>query len=233
MHDAATTLPAHRWRLTTATDAQGETIKTLFPAQNRPMALVFAEGRINVEGGCNRTGAAYTLAGDQLQVGSMASTMMACPQPLADADKAMSDVLSGKLTVALEGDTDSPMLRLVGAAGSTLVLQGTPTPETRFGGPGKRMFLEVAAERGSCGEGFPPERRCLQVRERTYDDAGLSVGEPGPWRPLTDEIEGYTPTAGERQVLRVKRFERAGAAGGEPEVHLVLDMIVERGRTSP
>jgi membrane-bound inhibitor of C-type lysozyme len=33
-------------------------------------------------------------------------------------------------------------------------------------------------------------------------------------------------------VLRVKRFERAGAAGGEPEEHFVLDIIVESERIS-
>lgn len=230
MPDASTMLPAYEWRLSAASNAQGESIEALLPAAGRFMALRFADGRIGVHGGCNRMSGAYTLAGDQLEIGSMASTQMACPPPLENADRAMSEALSGTLTLAIEGETQSPTLRLVSASGSTLVLQGTPTPETRFSGPGERMFLEVAAEPGSCGEGFPPERRCPQVRERKYDDAGLAAGEPGPWRPLTTQIEGYAPTEGERHVLRVKRFERAGAAGAEPEVHFVLDMIVERER---
>lgn len=228
MHDLSISLPAHHWRLTAATDAQGETLAALFPGADRLMGLSFTEGRINVEGGCNRMSGPYELTGDQIEIGRMSSTMMACPPPLEASDKAMSDALVGKLTAGIEGDATAPVLRLVSANGATLMLQGAPTPETRFGGPGERIFLEVAAERGACGEGATRNRTCPQVRERRYDDAGLIVGEPGPWRPLTTEIEGYTPTEGERQVLRLKRFERAGATGGEPDEHLVLDMIVER-----
>jgi len=60
-----------------------------------------------------------------------------------------------------------------------------------------------------------------------FDEQGLPAGTPGEWRALPEGIEGYAPVAGEQQVVRVKRFEAPGTAGGEPMVHYVFDMIVE------
>jgi hypothetical protein len=106
-----------------------------------------------------------------------------------------------------------------------LTFSGTPTPETRFGGPGTRAFLEVSTE--PCVAPAPSTPPCLMVRDRHFDENGLASGAPGEWRPLPEGIEGYTPRAGEQHVVRVKRFEQAGAAGGAPTVHFVLDLIIE------
>nr|MBP6693206.1 DUF4377 domain-containing protein [Xanthomonadales bacterium] len=65
------------------------------------------------------------------------------------------------------------------------------------------------------------------------DADGLATGTPGEFRPLPEGIEGYTPTEGQRQVLRVKRFQREAAAGGEPEVHFVLDLVIETEIVAP
>jgi hypothetical protein len=50
--------------------------------------------------------------------------------------------------------------------------------------------------------------RCLQYRERHYNDKGPVVGTPGEWKPLTVSIEGFTHREGARNVLRVKQFQR-------------------------
>ena len=71
------------------------------------------------------------------------------------------------------------------------------------------------------------------VRERHFDADGLATGTPGEFRPLPSGIEGYMPTEGQRQVLRVKRFQREAAAGGEPEVHFVLDLVIETEIVAP
>ena len=65
------------------------------------------------------------------------------------------------------------------------------------------------------------------VRDRHFDENGIASGSPGEWRPLHEGIEGYTPAVGEQHVVRVKRFEQAGVAGGEPTVHYVLDLVIE------
>jgi heat shock protein HslJ len=224
--DTATTLVAYQWQLVSASDPTGQSIAAFFPTPDRPLGIEFADGRLGVTGSCNRINAGYQLLDStQLQVGQGMSTMMACPPPLADADAAFGRFLTGTLQVALTGESGAPQLRLAATDGSALTFNGTPTPETRFGGPGARAFLEVSPE--PCVGPAPVARPCLMVRDRFFDEKGLASGTPGEWRPLPEGIEGYTPVEGERHVVRVKRFEQAAAAGGEPTVHYVLDLIIE------
>ena len=220
------TLLAYHWRLESAADAAGQAIASLFPGPKNVLGLEFTEGQLGVTGGCNRIGAGYQLVdGSKLQLGPARSTMMGCPAPLADADTAIASFLSGTLQAELSGDAGSPALRLAAADGRVLDFKGTPTPETRFGGPGTRAFLEVSAE--PCDAPHDATAGCLKVRDRHFDEQGLRVGEPGEWRALPGGIEGYTPSPGQHQVVRVKRFEAPVAAGGEPSTHFVFDMVVE------
>jgi heat shock protein HslJ len=222
--DTAATLVAYSWQLTTATDAAGQSIAALFPNPEQPLGIQFSEGRLGVNGACNRISAGYQLLDPaQMQLSPGMSTMMACPPPLAQTDAAISKFLSGTLQVAIEGEAGAPQLRLAAADGSALTFSGTPTPENRFGGPGTRAFLEVSPK--PCEA--PAARPCLMVRDRHFDEQGLASGSPGEWRALPEGIEGYTPVDGEQHVVRVKRFEQAGAAGGAPTEHFVLDLIIE------
>jgi heat shock protein HslJ len=224
--DTAANLVAYQWQLVSASDAAGQSIAAFFPAPDHPLGIEFRDGRLGVTGSCNRISAGYQLLDStQLQVSQGISTMMACPPPLANADAAIAKFLAGTLQVAVEGETGAPRLRLAAADGSTLIFNGTPTPETRFGGPGTRAFLEVSPE--PCVPPAPAARPCLMVRDRHFDENGIASGSPGEWRPLPDGIEGYTPAAGEQHVVRVKRFEQAGTASGQPTVHYVLDLVIE------
>ncbi len=224
--DTATTLVAYQWQLKSATDAAGQSLAAFFPSPDKPLGLLVADGRINVTGGCNRISAGYQLLdAAQMEVSPGPSTMMACVPPLMQADAAVAKFLSGTLQVAVEGEAGAPQLRLAAADGSTLTFSGTPTPETRFGGPGTRAFLEVSPK--PCEAPAPSARPCLMVRDRHFDENGLASGTPGEWRALPEGIEGYTPVEGEQHVVRVKRFEHAGAAGSAPMEHYVLDLIIE------
>lgn len=224
--DLGTTLVAYRWQLASATDAAGQSIGAFFPGTENVLGVEFTDGQLGVTGGCNRIGVAYQVVeSTQLQLGQARSTMMACPPPLAEADAAFAKFLTGTLQAEITGEAGAPVLRLAAVDGTALTLEGRPTPETRFGGPGVRAFLEVSPE--PCQAPAPTARPCLMVRDRYFDEQGLPSGTPGEWRALPAGIEGYTPVDGVRHVVRVKRFETPGAAAGEPTVHFVLDMIVE------
>jgi heat shock protein HslJ len=73
----------------------------------------FADGSLSVSGGCNTMFGGYQLDGDTLVVDAMASTEMACEQPLMDQDQALSAFLASRPTVDVSGDT----LTLTGDAG--------------------------------------------------------------------------------------------------------------------
>jgi heat shock protein HslJ len=217
------TLLAYQWKLESAVDAGGQSIAALFPGPENLLGLEFASGRLGVMGGCNRINAGFQLVEvSKLQLGPATSTMMGCPQPLAAADEAIASFLSGTLQAQLQGDADAPVLRLSAVDGRVLDFKGTPTPETRFGGPGTRAFLEVSDQ--PCDSPHRAAPACLNVRDRHFDEQGLPSGNPGEWRALPGGIEGYTPSPGQQQVVRVKRFEPAGS---EPGVHYVFDMVVE------
>jgi heat shock protein HslJ len=217
--DLATTLPANHWTLVTAVDGSGQSIPRFFPNPDQPLGIDFMEGGAHVTGGCNRISASYQVpAPDQVQFGPGRSTMMACPPPLGDADKAMAMFLTGTLQASLADEAGTPMLKLAMLDGTTLTLKGSPTAETRFGGPGVRAFLEVSTEPCAAPATSPP---CIMVRDRSFDGQGLESGTPGEWRALPEGIEGFTPSAGEQQVVRVKRFDAAAGT------HFVFDMVVQ------
>ncbi len=119
-----------------------------------------------------------------------------------------------------------PQLHLQTASNETLVLEGQVTPEALYG-PGTLIFLEVDARQLPCRNPRNAQTTCLQVREISFDEQGLRTAMSGPWQPFYDDIEGYTHTPGERNVLRVKRFDRGAAPGNAAPAIYVLDLIIE------
>lgn len=70
-----------------------------------PMTLEFLDGRISAFAGCNRGAGSADLAGGHLNVGELASTMMACPPPFGDSDAWMTRLLDAHPAWTLDGDT--------------------------------------------------------------------------------------------------------------------------------
>ncbi len=218
-------LGANHWRLAEAHDAQGGALEALLVRADAPVQLDFADGRVAVGNTCNRMGGGYSVEGDTLKFERFASTMMACVDPkLAALDQEVGKRLEG----ALQAETpDAATLKLTTATGDVLVFKGEPTAETRYGGPGERVFLEVAADAKPCPHPLIPDKQCLQVREVQFDDKGLKTGTPGEFQNFYADIEGYTHEPGVRNVLRVKRYKIANPPADAPNQAYVLDMVVE------
>ncbi|MBN3846328.1 META and DUF4377 domain-containing protein [Paraburkholderia sp. Ac-20342] len=223
-----TILGQYHWQLNNAIDSQGTHIDALFVRPDQPLQLDFSADRLNVVNSCNNLGAAYSIRKGRMQIGSMASTMMACADPnLAALDDAISQRLRGSVSVNLLARGNVPSLQLVMDNGDTLSFTGVPTAQTRFGGPGETAFLEVAPQTVPCNHPLIPNRQCLLVRERHFDEQGLPTGKPGEWQPLNQDIEGYSHAPGIRNVLRVKRFTVNNPPADGASVAYVLDIVVE------
>ena len=192
----------------------------------QPITLHFEGGRVAGSDGCNRYSGPFTATGGALSITkAAASTMMACDEPLMQADAALSGLLAQPLTVALtRGPT--PVLRLSTPAQQVLSFSGQPTLRSLYGAP-KRVFLEVAAQTAQCSQPSATAGSCLQVRELRFDGKGLRKDPPGPWRPFDGSIEGFTHTPGVRNVLRIDRYERKPAPADGPAAVYVLDLVVE------
>jgi heat shock protein HslJ len=84
-----------------------------------PPKLVFAEGRISGNAGCNSFSGAYSLTEDRLTIDPrMAMTMMACEEPLMALEQAITAHLAAVTGYRQEGDR----LELLAADGSALIL---------------------------------------------------------------------------------------------------------------
>ncbi|WP_312708880.1 META and DUF4377 domain-containing protein [Stenotrophomonas sp.] len=224
-HLDAQRLQSQHWRLQQATGADGARIDALFARSDAPVTLDFADGRVSISNTCNRMGGSYTLADGTLTISPMASTQMACTDAAVMAlDEAVSSRLQGELKTAQGADGS---LTLTTGKGDVLVFAAEPTAETRYGGPGETVFLEVAAKTAKCSHPLIPDYQCLQVREVTFDDKGLKQGTPGAFENFYGNIEGYTHEDGVRNVVRVKRFAVKNPPADAPSQAYVLDMVVE------
>ncbi len=229
-------LSQHQWQLTTATDSNGRALDALQTEPGRPVEARFsadpADARLSMTGGCNNMSGRYQVSeSGALAVSQMVSTRRACVGPLMQVDAALSGLLAQAIQLRADDATGptpptSPRLTMRTADGSTLVWAGKLTPEARYGAS-TTVFYEVGPERLNCPHPLMPNARCLQVREIKYDAQGLAIGTPGEWQNLYQEIEGYTHTAGQRQVLRIKKFQRPQPLPADASsIVLVLDMVV-------
>lgn len=224
---ATLTLTRYHWLLDDARDAAGKRIDALFVRADKPIQLDFNASTVSVGNACNTLSAHHTPSGDSLTIDPMATTLMACPdQALAALDREVGKRLQGKLAMQIE-EGATPTLVLTNAAGDVLRFKGQATADTRYGGPGERMFLEVAAATKACSHPLIPNMQCLQVREIKYDDNGLKVGTPGVFENFYSSIEGYTHQDGVRNVLRVHRYTVANPPADGSKYAYVLDMTVE------
>jgi heat shock protein HslJ len=229
-----TTLTAYHWQLRDATDRSGKRIDALFARPQLPLQLDFRDGRLGVANACNRLGGGYRIENGRLRLGPMAQTLMACSDPaLAKLDEAIGQRLQSNPRLDVQSSSGDPHLRLATDAGDTLDFVGQPTAETRYGGAGETIFLEVDAQTQPCSHPLIRDKRCLKVRERRYDANGLPAGVPGEWHALYQDIEGYTHEAGVRNVLRVKRYAIKNPPADAPSQAYVLDMVIESEIVKP
>lgn len=82
-----------------STDLQGA---ALVPGTR--IRLVFADGGLNANGGCNTMGGAYSIEGDRLRATQMSMTEMGCDDPRMQQDQWLGRLL-GDVTFTLDADT--------------------------------------------------------------------------------------------------------------------------------
>ncbi len=81
------------------------------------VSATFEDGHVSGTGGCNRFMGPYVLEGDRLEVGPLASTMMACPEPAMGVESAFHAAVARVVRLEDLGDT----LELVDADGTVVL----------------------------------------------------------------------------------------------------------------
>ena len=109
---AELTLEGVTWLLIGYVDANGAEAT---PAVDS--TIQFQDGQVSGSGGCNNYSGSYTLDGDQLTIGPVASTMMACIGPAMDQEQAFHANLGNVASFEIVDN----QLHLLDAGGATLL----------------------------------------------------------------------------------------------------------------
>jgi len=108
------------WQLVSWLDDDGERVDALPEA---PITLVFADGRVAGDAGCNRYFTSYEADGDTLAIDDkIGHTMMACPEPVMAQEQAYLALLPQAAAFSIEGET----LTLIDADGEALLVFKAP-----------------------------------------------------------------------------------------------------------
>ncbi len=152
----------------------------------------FKNGQLSINGGCNRLGGAYKLsAGNSIALGPMMGTKMACARKLMEADNEILSYLSGITNYAINGRA----LTLTTAFQQRLVLKGTPTAQTRYGGEGVRKFIEIR----NSDEG-------IRWREAKYNSNWIRIRDNAAWETVYPGIQGFVPESNRQYIVRIFEY---------------------------
>ena len=158
-------------------------------------SATFGDGRVAGSTGCNRFTGSYTIDGDALELGQIASTQMACPPPadavereyVAALERVEAWNVEDDELVLHDGDHEE-LLRFavatpVGTWQATGVLQGNAVSSPIAGSEITASFAASGALTGSAG--------CNSyTASYTTDRGAIEIGQPAATRKLCPEPEG-------------------------------------------
>lgn len=102
------------WELVSYQNRDGETVEAVPGSGAR---AEFDGQQISGDSGCNRFSGSYTVDGNSISIGPLASTLMACPDPLMEQEFGFTSGLQSASTYEISGD----QLELANAEGETVV----------------------------------------------------------------------------------------------------------------
>ncbi|SEL74832.1 META and DUF4377 domain-containing protein [Acinetobacter sp. DSM 11652] len=199
--------------------------------QNAPQAITLnftADKKLSIHTSCNTLFGGFELKNNTIVAAQLASTMKGCNGLAAEQERFAGNLFSQAAVpfVLNLNDRDNPTLTLVQPNGEKIIFTGKMTPETKYKTQGETIFLEISPETKQC-TGVTPQT-CLQVREIKYNDSGIKTQVDKDWTLFYDQIEGFSHSPNERQIIRVKRYEIKNPAADQSKYAYIFDMAVER-----
>lgn len=219
------TLRDYRWEVATASDLSGRPLQRLQGRGPQAVRLSVDAQRLHIAAGCNRFQVRYRLqAGRIVPEGELEQTEMACA--LADApaiEQAVAQHLRGPIAYSVHGQGAELRLGLLAHDGTRLSLHPVEAGYAR--GTPRIVYLEED------GRACPPPNAapCLWVRERRVEARGQWGRPAGDWQALPGAVHDYRPEAGQRRLLRVKRYP---AAAGVAPVHVLAAVEAQAPATA-
>jgi len=159
------------------------------------VSAAFTEGNVFGSSGCNQYRGPYTLDGDSLEIGRTAGTLMACPPPADEIERAYLAALAQVARWAIDGEElvlsnadENELLRyevasIVGSWEVTGINTGDAIVSPIVGTELTAVFLEDGTLSGSSG--------CNSYMTRYNVDTGdIQIDPPASTKKLCPEPEG-------------------------------------------
>jgi heat shock protein HslJ len=157
--------------------------------------LRFSSGRLTGSTGCNRLVGSYTADGDRLQVKpDMATTMMACPEPLMTQERAVADALGR----AAEFSVDGNRLTIRDAGGQPLLVLSARADQPLTGTSWRLMAYNNG--RQAVVSALPDSTFMLQLRDDGQFAGKACNNYRGGYERDGDELRLVGPIAATRMA---------------------------------
>ncbi len=117
----ASPLEGSTWRLLEISGKVPEGLARL----ERAVSVQFEDGLARGFSGCNNFSGGYQQEGNRLQLGQLASTMMACPEPGSSIENAFRAAFAGSFNFTIDGD----QLLVSAESGESLQFERVPPPQ--------------------------------------------------------------------------------------------------------
>jgi len=200
-------LAGYFWDMDAAFDKSGAAQPFWFSKDLPPVRLTFSpNGHAFAENACNSLNWKFKVSGsEKIAFTPTAATLIGCDEELTQRQHLIGVGIpqTHRYTLKATPRTGPERLTLYLADGSRWEFKPTPTPETRYGGPGEQIELEIAMDTVPCESGST--QQCLNARqvrwERNTSKVCLS-----DWEVLKSGIEGYQPTPGRHEIIWVKAY---------------------------
>ena len=195
---------------------------------SKPLVLSFyPDGLLSIATSCNTMNTSWQVKTSQIHTGLIYSTLMACSNQAMQQEQIAADLLQQRaVTYHLDFSRTKPRLTLISPNGKRYVFTGKMTPEAQYQTEAETIFLEISPQKKACTGVIP--QSCLQVKEIKYNQQGLKTYQDRDWSLFYSSIEGFEHNPNERQVIRVKRYERPNPAADQSRYIYIHDMTIER-----
>lgn len=220
----AASLEGSSWRLVSLPGHAS----TALAALKHPISLRFEAGRVTGFTGCNTVTGTYTLKGNAITFGRLASTMMACPEPASSVERALTQALQGTLSHAVT----PKRLSLTAPSGAMLDFEREPPPAlegrswtvTGYNNGRQAVMSPIAGSRLtlSFGNGTISGQAGCNTFRTTYSTQGnrITIGAAATTRKMCSDAL----MAQERDFLKaLESATRWTVDGGRLDMHRADD----------
>lgn len=200
-------LAGYFWDMDASFDKSGAAQPFWFSKDFPPLRLTFSEdGHAFAENACNSLNWKFTVTdSEKIAFTSTVATAMGCNEELTQRENLVRTGIPQmrRYTLQTTSGIGPKRLTLYLADEGHWEFKQTPTPDTRYGGPGRKIELEIAMDTVPCEPSST--QQCIKARQIRWEKNTTKVCL-SDWEVLKSGVEGYQPTPGRHEIIWVRAY---------------------------